>query len=125
MSDVNVLVVETDEGFRGNLAQRLESRGCVVASAGGAEGVGRQAAEMDADAVLVDLAEFGRGSLKIIEDVARHQPQARVILLSRIKDVALSIEAMKLGAFDEITMPVDIDALMKKLLAARRLRHGA
>lgn len=124
MSDLNVLVVETDEEFGQHLAQRLTSRGCAVAVATSAELIRSIADDCNADAVLLDLGGFGREGLKIIRDMAEICPDARVILLSSTKDVALSIEAMKLGVFDEISVPVDVDALMDKLLAAKRLRRG-
>lgn len=125
MKDLNVLVVETDEEFGGHLAQRLTAKGCTVTVAGGVEGVGSLAHDCDVDVVLLDLGGFGREGLKIIKDVAETCPETRVILLSSSKDVALSIEAMKLGVFDEVSVPVDVDALMDKLLAARKLRRGA
>lgn len=125
MKDLNVLIVESDEGFGGQLAQRLDALGCSVTVSSGTGSVGLLARRCDADVLLVDVDGFGRESLKVIRDVAEFSPDTKTILLCKAKDVAMSIEAMKLGVFDEVTVPVDTDALMEKLRAARELRRGA
>ncbi len=102
---MKVLIAETDTEFREHLIQRLDESVRLLEHTG-------------INLVVLGLSGFGRPSLAFMEEVLEKARETKFVLINRTGNVSLSIEAMKLGAYDEIAVPVDIAVLHKKLLAA-------
>jgi two-component system response regulator RegA len=125
--DKSLLIVDDDKPFAARLARAMESRGFVVAAAGGvAEGLAAIAAGAPAFAVI-DL-RLGDGSgLDVIRALKAARPMARAIILTGYGAIATAVTAVKLGAFDYLAKPVDADDVVAALLAvdARKLEPPA
>ena len=67
---------------------------------------------------LVALSDLKEEALLLIKNIKSNWPETEVIILTGRGDLALSIQAMKLGAFDDITVPIDVEALLSKIQAA-------
>ena len=70
------------------------------------------------DVVLIGLNDYGTDSLSIIRCLRESSDDAAFILLTKLQDMRLSIEGMKLGAFDALPVPVDVDLLLERIFAA-------
>ncbi len=114
---MNVLIVDSDETFRGHLARRLTHSGLTVHATGDADEGRRLACEENVDAVLVGLSNPKQALLAFLRKIRHECPNSEVILINHSGNVPLSIEAMKLGARDEVGAPVDIEELLQKLEA--------
>ena len=72
-----------------------------------------------ADVALVDLQMPEIGGLEVLKAIREMQPQCAVILMTAHAAVESAIEAVKLGALDYLSKPLDIDRLRQLLDEAR------
>ena len=72
-----------------------------------------------ADAALVDLQMPELGGLDVLRAIRQVQPQCGVILMTAHASVDTAIEAVKLGALDYLSTPLDIDRLRQLLTEVR------
>ena len=121
-----VLVVDDERHNREGLAKILEKAGHdVVAAATGEEAlVALQDGEFDL--VVTDLRMIGIGGIEVLKAAKQHASEPEVILLTAYGTVESAVEAMKLGAYDYLTKPVDPERLVHlvaKALEYKALRH--
>jgi two-component system, NtrC family, response regulator AtoC len=112
-----ILIADDDPTIRRNLRILLESEGYRVREAVD----GLQAAEALDDSavalVLLDLKMPGRSGMDILRERHDQLEDIPVIVITALGGSAAAIEAMKLGAYDYITKPFDLDEV---LFAVRR-----
>lgn len=90
----------------------------------GQEGISK-AREKRYDLVLTDLKLPGADGIKVLSEVKEVDPEAPVIVMTAFGTVESAVQAMKIGAFDFLTKPFDIDRLsllIKRALENRRLK---
>ncbi|HUY88207.1 MAG TPA: sigma-54 dependent transcriptional regulator [Pirellulales bacterium] len=111
-SPITILVADDDPTIRANLATLLESEGYRVLEAAD----GRQAAERWADRaislVLLDLKMPGAGGLELLGEFQDRLEETPAIVITAFGGSQAAIEAMKLGAYDYITKPFDLDEVL-------------
>lgn len=118
MREFNVLVVDDEDEFREVIIKRLVKRGLKVE---GAEG-GRKALEIlehsRTDVVLLDVKMPEMDGIETLRQIRSLKPLVEVILLTGHASVDSGIEGMKLGAFDYLMKPIELDPLLEKLADA-------
>ncbi len=80
------------------------------------------------DLVILDLKLPGMDGIEILREIRRFDKDLCVIILTGYKAVKSAVEAMKLGAYDYLAKPVDIEKLkthIKNALKTQRLTHKA
>ena len=108
-----VLIVEDRESLRRMLERALAGEGYEVAAAAtGGEGV-RAARERPFDLVLTDLKLPDLSGLEVLAASRAAQPRVPVVVLTGYGTVAAAVEAMKLGAYDFLEKPVELDDLLR------------
>lgn len=117
---IRVLVIETDEVYRRHLAERIRLEGYKVYEAcreAEAQGV---IDKKNIDVVLLGFAGDKQRGLALLRSIKQLHPCLEVILLTFADDhsLAASIEGMKLGAFDELLVPFNIDTLLRRVQEA-------
>lgn len=119
---VEVLIVEADGAFRRNISERLRIDGAVVFEAGNESEARDIAQKHNIDVVLLGGSGGHQSGLPLLKFLKETRPLIEVILLSLSEHHSLytSIEAMKLGAFDDILIPCDIRTLLDRIHAANR-----
>lgn len=134
-SDPTVLVIDDEKNIRTGLAQGLRSMASsVVTAADAAEGLTAFARDRQ-DIVITDMRLPGElGGLDVVRRVMDESPDSRVIVITAYASVETAVEAMRLGAFDFVTKPVDLDVIRHQVRKAaehrrlieenRRLREG-
>ncbi len=70
------------------------------------------------DAILLDMDMPKLNGLEILKIIKDKKISSPVIILTGVSDVDLAVKAMKLGAFDYLTKPVDDEQLLGTLVAA-------
>ncbi len=121
-----ILLVEDRESLRAMLAETLERQGySVEAVAAGDEAVRRLQAGRRYALVLTDLKLPGADGLAVLTAAAAADPGLPVVVLTGFGTVETAVAAMKAGAADFLSKPVDPDLL--QLLVARHVaaRRGA
>ena len=115
--DRTLLIVEDDKPFLQRLARAMETRGFTVTSAESvAEGLNHLETASPAFAVVDMRLEDGNG-LDVISALKRRRPDARAIILTGYGNIATAVNAVKLGAVDYLSKPVDADDIVAALLA--------
>jgi two-component system, response regulator RegA len=116
-SDRSLLIVEDDKSFLQRLARAMEGRGFAVTTAESvAEGLTQLETASPAFAVVDMRLEDGNG-LDVISALKRRRPDARAIILTGYGNIATAVNAVKLGAVDYLSKPVDADDVVAALLA--------
>ncbi len=130
MDRIRLLLVDDEEDFRTTLANRLRKREFEVTQAESGlralEAIKTQAV----DVAIVDVKMAGMDGLEILREIKRAAPGVEVIMLTGHASVESGIEGMRLGAFDYLMKPCDIndlvlkveDAFQRKLAQARSNR---
>ena len=115
--DRSLLIVEDDKSFLQRLARAMESRGFTVTTAESvADGLAQLETISPAFAVVDMRLEDGNG-LDVISALKRRRPDARAIILTGYGNIATAVNAVKLGAVDYLSKPVDADDVVAALLA--------
>jgi len=120
-----ILVVEDDAAMRAFLREVLEEEGHTVeVAAGGRPGVER-VQQGGVDLVISDVKMPDLDGLDMLREIKAVTPSPHVITITAFGSIDTAIRAVKLGAFDYITKPFDVDQLnlsVQKALAERALR---
>ncbi|MFP3927606.1 MAG: response regulator [Desulfobacteraceae bacterium] len=121
-----LLIVEAGTGFCQTLTDRLvRERYQVVVARRGKEAK-RALKNGDIDVVILGLHSLKRDGLAVLHMIKKLRPLTEVILINTWEQLRLSMEAMKLGAFDDFLMPFDIQAMLSRIKeACRRKRSRA
>jgi DNA-binding NtrC family response regulator len=119
-----LLVVDDEKNIREGLAVSLEMDGYdVVTAADGKEGL-RRFGRGDIDLVITDLRMPGLSGEELLRHIGAESPGVPVIVLTGHGTVENAVEAMRQGAWDFLTKPVNLDhlgQLVKRALANREL----
>jgi two-component system response regulator RegA len=110
---LRMLLVDDDGAFRSRLARSLRARGVEVAEADSTEQAPRLAQEFRPEAAVVDLRMADGSGLDVLSDLRRDFPDLRSIVLTGYGSIATALEALRRGAFDYLTKPVDADDVLR------------
>lgn len=114
-----ILLVDDEEQFLELLSQRLEIRGLKVSSVTSGEEALAQVEEQNFDVIVVDLSMPGIDGIETLKQLKEKDPDAEVIILTGHATVQSGIKAMKLGAEDFLTKPVELGVLLETINTAR------
>jgi len=118
-----VLVVDDEEGIRQALNRFLTRLGYrVLQAASGAEALDRQATDLP-QAMLSDIRMPNMTGVELVPKALAHDSDLAIIMLTAIDEPRTAIECLKLGAYDYLIKPVDLDELQLSLQSALRQRQ--
>lgn len=116
-----ILVVDDDIAHLSMLKTVLTGWGHSVDGVeDGADAIDR-VLEKPVDAVLMDVRMANIGGIEALKQIRIHNPAIPVIIMTAYSSVDTAVEAMKLGAYDYLTKPLNFDEL--KLTLERSLEH--
>ncbi len=118
MEDYRVLVVDDEDDFRETIVNRLKKRNLSVTGAENGEKAMEILEEKLFDVVILDVKMPGMDGIETLREMKRKRPLMEVIMLTGHATVESGVEGMKLGAFDYIMKPVELDELMQKMTGA-------
>lgn len=108
----NILVVDDEKGQRDILKKILANQGYeVLTSPNAADGL-RLFKENEIDVVLTDLKMPGMDGLEFLKGIIKEGPHATVVIMTAHGTINSAVEAMKLGAFDYLTKPFEMDEML-------------
>ncbi len=105
-----VLIVDDEAGVRESLRMVLKNAYEAVAVSSAPEALSQLAAA-SVDVVLLDIVMPGIDGLELLEEIRGRHPTLPVVMLTATRTVKTAVTAMKLGAFDYLTKPFDVDQL--------------
>lgn len=110
-----ILLVDDDEVFRERLARALRDRGWQATTAAGHDQALTASLAQRFDFAIVDLRMPGLSGLSLIAPLRERMPQARVIVLTGYGSITSAVEALRAGAHDYLSKPVDADEVIAAL----------
>jgi len=126
MSQEKVLIVEDEKLIRWSIKSRLEQEGFGVDEAEDGNQAFKRLGEADYDLMILDFKLPDISGLEILERARREAAELSVLMMTAYGTVESAVQAMKLGAFDYLTKPVNLDELVlivQKALETTRLRR--
>ena len=126
MARERVLIVEDEKLIRWSIRSRLKEDGFAIDEAENGKEAFRLLKDDDCDLMLLDHRLPDTTGLEILERVRRDEPDISVVMMTAYGTVEDAVQAMKLGAFDYLTKPVNLDELVvivQKALETTRLRR--
>lgn len=115
-----VLLVDDEVSFVEAMERRLAKRGLDIKTAfSGDDAMQRLKQLKNIDVIILDVKMPGMDGLETLKQIKKAYPIVEVIMLTGHATVESAIDGMKLGAYDYLMKPCDMDVLMKKLEAAK------
>ncbi len=123
---VRILIIEDEQLIRWSLRQKFEEQGYQVEdveTGADAEGAMNRASF---DLIMLDYKLPDTTGLNILKTIRGFDTDVVVIMMTAYSTIESAVEAMKLGAYDYITKPFDMDQLLRtvaKALETTKLRR--
>ena len=114
---MKLLIIEDDINLTSTLARRLTKQGFSCEVAHNQSDALLSAHKHLPDFILLDMKLGDDNGLALIKPLRSLLPQAYIVLLTGFASIATAVEAMRLGANDYLTKPVDMATLLKALNA--------
>ena len=128
MANANVLLVDDEVPFVETMTKRLKKRELDVISAyTGIDALRTLEKHPKIEVVILDVKMPGMDGIETLKEIKKASPITEVIMLTGHATVESAIDGMKLGAFDYLMKPCDIDQLISivKKAAAKKQLHEA
>ena len=109
MTKTRLLVVDDDENLRWVTQTQLEDAGySVVTAADGNEALAAIRSQRPA-LVITDLKMPGMSGMELLEHIKAFAPELPVLIVTAFGTIQSAVEAVKNGAYDYLTKPIDYD----------------
>jgi two-component system response regulator RegA len=119
-----LLLVDDDAAFRERLARALGARGHTVTTAAGLDAALELSRSGDFTGFVVDLRLGTDSGLSLVAELHARLPAIPIVVLTGFGSIATALEAVRLGARDYLTKPVEPDQILLALRGERD-RRGA
>lgn len=116
---IRVLLVDDEKEFLRVVSERLKVRGVSVSIALSAQEALEKISYQEFDAIVVDLSMPSMNGLETTKSIKQLKPALKVIILTGYGSIGSGVEAMKIGAFDYLEKPIQINRLLGILRATR------
>jgi len=108
---MKILIIDDEQSIRETLEMFLREKGYAVMTAeDGAKGLDAVERERP-DIVILDIRLPGKSGLEVLEKIMEKGERIPVIMITAYHDMETTIQAMKLGAYEYIHKPIDVDEL--------------
>jgi len=121
-----ILIAEDHEPLRRGLVRALRDAGHEVEEASNGNEAIERLTDNYFDVVLSDLRMGGSDGMDVLRTTRSLHPTTAVIMMTAFGSVNIAVEAMKIGAFDYVQKPFEIEEMevkIEKALEVKRLKH--
>ncbi|MFC1823561.1 sigma-54-dependent transcriptional regulator [Thermodesulfobacteriota bacterium] len=120
-NDKTILVVDDDSGHRTMLRTLLTGWGYIILEADDGSTAIERVHEKAFDMILMDIRMIKVSGLQALSEIKAFNPAIPVIIMTAYSSVETAREALKNGAYDYLTKPLDFDEL--RLTLERAMEH--
>ena len=113
-----ILLVDDEIIFTENMAKLLTSRGYLVTAVNNGESAIIMLEEKDFDVVVLDLKMPGMDGITTLKEIKKLGLFTETLILTGHGSVDTALEAIKIGAYDYLAKPCEIDELVEKIEGA-------
>jgi len=121
---ISVLVADDEDTLRMTVAAWLRDEGFDVDEAGDGKAAIKSIQGRDFDIAILDIKMPGANGLEVLRYVKKNSSNTQVVMMTGMSDVSMAVEAMKLGAREYLTKPVDMDQLVPQLRSLLKTRDA-
>ncbi len=122
-----VLVVDDEVYIREILKSTLEDAGYSCVTVGSAEAAMTALAAQEFDIALTDIRMPGKQGMELLQEIKAGYPEVIVIMITAVDSANTAIESMRMGAYDYIIKPFNLDQVLvaaNRALDKRRLENA-
>jgi DNA-binding NtrC family response regulator len=119
MLDTRLLIVDDEERFLKTTTTLLEKKACDVFTATNGEDALATLEKQLIDVVILDVKMPGMAGGEVLRRIKQQHPLVEVIMLTGHATTESAVEGLKLGAFDYLMKPCEIETLIVKVREAR------
>jgi DNA-binding NtrC family response regulator len=112
MKKLNILVVEDGQSQREMLRDFLRKEGHTVGEAESGDKAIQRVRGGHYDLILLDYRMPGMNGMQVLHAVKRINPEIDIVIVTAEGTIDMAVDAMKAGALDYITKPVEFDELL-------------
>jgi DNA-binding NtrC family response regulator len=118
MIGAHILLVDDEEVFISNMSKLLTSRGYRVTVAQSGNEAIRALEQHSVDVIVLDLKMPGMDGLTTLKEIQKLGLFTETLILTGHGSIDSALEAIKLGAYDYLTKPCEIEDLVAKIEGA-------
>ena len=119
----SILVVDDEKLQRESLAGFLKKSGYQTFTASNVDQAVSIVSEKRIDIIFTDFMMGGKSGFDLLREVRQLNPEINVIIMTAFGTIQDAVAAMKAGAFDYLTKPIDLDEVEILIQRALELRH--
>ena len=124
MENARILLVDDEMDFTDTMSQLLRTRGYQVTAVNGGESAIKALGQGRYDVMVLDLKMPGMDGMATLKEAKKLELFTETLILTGHATVDTALEAIKLGAYDYLTKPCDIDELVQKIQGARKKKDA-
>ena len=121
---IRILLADDEDGLRMTIAAWLGDEGFDVEQAENGLDAIKLVQTNDFDIALLDIKMPGANGLEVLRYVKKNSSPTEVVMMTGMSDVSMAVEAMKLGAKEYLTKPIDMDQLVPQLHSIMKKRDA-
>lgn len=118
MKGSKILLVDDEVVFTTNMSKLLVNRGYLVTAVNSGDAAIQALEEEDYDVVVLDLKMPGMDGIATLREIKKLGLFVETLILTGHGSIDTALEAIKLGAYDFLTKPCEIDELVAKVEGA-------
>ncbi len=123
MQDYTILVVDDEKIQRESLVGFLKKKNYHVLAAESGEKALEHIGRRAVDIVFSDVKMSGMSGYDLLREIKARNPDITVVMMTAFGEIGDAVQAMKDGAFDYLTKPIDLDELELIIERAVRMKH--
>jgi len=121
---IKILVADDEDPLRTTISAWLTDEGFDVDQApDGVEAI-KKVQSQDFDIAILDIKMPGANGLEVLRYIKKNSNSTEVVMVTGMSDVSMAVEAMKLGAREYLTKPIDMDQLVPSLRSLLKKRDS-
>lgn len=122
MFNPRILIVDDEERYRTTLAKRLQERQIEAFTVGSGLEALAEIKHRLYDVVVLDVKMPGMDGIETLKEIKKAKPGLEVILLTGHASVDTAVEGMRLGAYDYVLKPCELEKLLEKINGAYQVK---
>lgn len=121
---IHVLIADDEDPLRTTIAAWLSDEGFEVDEASDGNEAIAKIQSKDYDIAMLDIKMPGVNGLEVLRYIKKNSTLTEVVMMTGMSDISMAVEAMKLGAKEYLTKPIDMEQLVPQLRAIIHKRNA-